>query len=183
MSKKTKSTAGAGLPNALIRVIFTNTGEITVENTALPQPKPPGPFAGETTLGASPLAFSVSVDSGSTATMVQTFECWMIIYDSQTLQALGGENPFALDPFPVSHPGAPAMNIKVMERVSFTAKKVPGKKVVKITIIKPGVTTEIILDRARTAYSIALFMAPGQQGALSFPKWPGSKSGKTFRRA
>lgn len=183
MSKKTKPVLFAQKPDALIRVTFTNTGAITVEQLPLPQPNPlPAPTAEANLDEAEGLSvkFFAGVQTKSFAALMYTFEEWIDMYPLQSVEALGGRNPFVLDPVDLTHTGVQPINVDPVREVAFTAAKSVGLDVVEITATKPGVSTVFTIDEARPRLSIILFLFAEQKGYVRFEKWPAKKTGRRF---
>lgn len=187
MPKKTKPVLFAQKPDALIRVTFTNTGDITVEQLPLPQPNPlPAPTATANLGDAEGLSvkFFAGVQTKSFAALMYTFEEWIDMYPLQSVEALGGRDPFVLDPVELTHTGVQPTNVDPAREVAFTATKSAaksgGQDVVEITATKPGVSTVFTIDEERPRLSIMLFLFTEQKGYVRFEKWPAKKTGRRF---
>ncbi len=171
-------------PVAALRVTFLNIGRITVNVLDLESDPPAVRKTHVAQLDASnpEAVFRAGTKDEAFAALLYTFELWDVIYPLQSLQALGGKDPYVFDPAPgLPHEAGAKLGIAPLPEVSFSARKLANRDVVKLAIAKPGVDTTVTIDRDLSCFSVTLLVPKGTAAYLAFDTWPGSKKARTFK--
>ncbi len=171
-------------PVAALRVTFLNFGRITVDILDLKSAEAKIVKSHETQLDSDhPRAdFRAGTKGENFAALLYTFELWDVIYPLQNVQALGGKNPYVLDPAPgLPHAAGANRGIPPLQEVSFSARKLARRDVVKLGIAKPGVATTVTIDRDLSCFSVTLLVPQGTEAYINFDTWPGTTRARTFK--
>ncbi len=171
-------------PIAALRVSFLNFGRVTVDILDLEGAAATIVKSHEALLDRDhPRAtFRAGTQGENFAALLYTFELWDVIYPLQNVQALGGKDPYILDPSPgLPHEAGANRGIPPLQEVSFSARKLARRDVVKLGIAKPGVATTVTIDRDLSCFTVTLLVPKGTKAYITFDTWPGTTRARTFK--